>query len=79
MTVVSRPKGCASGTHRFLISEWRSGPGYERANSYTCQHCLMLIEGDNLVKQTRCALHADGDAVQVVETNNSGFIAKDIG
>ena len=62
MYKVSKCKDCCAGKHCFVVSEWRSGTNWKRANSYTCQHCLAIVEGDNVVKQTRAELHPIQDS-----------------
>ena len=72
---IRRAKKCADGDHTFAISEWRIGNSgtVQKANSWTCIHCLHSVEGDYSVKQIRAELHA----VQDSKTATDGADTKD--
>ncbi len=36
---------CESGHHNFIISAWLYTSTTQKANAYTCQRCLLTLEG----------------------------------
>lgn len=70
-----RPKKCEQGDHEFTVSEWRIAANgtSQKANAWTCIHCLHAIEGDYSVKQIRGTLHP----IQVGQTDAHGADTKD--
>lgn len=72
---IRRAKKCSDGDHTFNVSEWRIANNgvVQKANSWTCIHCLHTVEGDYSVKQVRAILHP----VQDDEADDKGAKSKD--
>lgn len=50
---------CEKGNHQFIISNWVVSQTMQKANSYTCQRCLLTVEGNHDVKLLREQIHVE--------------------
>ena len=50
---------CQTGNHFFIVSNWVHTPVSQKANSWTCQRCLLTVDGAHEVNKLKEVLHAD--------------------
>jgi hypothetical protein len=59
---VVKPDDCKADKHLFIVSNWVHTPTSQKANSWTCQRCLLTVDGAHDVNKLKSELHADGNA-----------------
>ena len=42
--MITKPNGCESDHHTFVVSKWVTTGGYQKSTHMMCQHCLLPIE-----------------------------------
>lgn len=58
MTTPKLSTDCQNGYHKFIVSRWVISSFNKVANAYTCENCLLTIEGGNVINDTRNLIHA---------------------
>ncbi len=53
---VRRAGDCKNGNHNFVVSRWMLSTNQQTANGYTCQRCLLTVEGRNEIEKLRAEI-----------------------
>jgi hypothetical protein len=62
---IKKPDLCSTGDHHFIVSHWKFDAKKQYAVSYTCQRCLLSIDGNLDVDTVKAILHAKEDAQSI--------------
>jgi hypothetical protein len=49
---------CSTGNHLFIVSRWLFGPQQQSASGFTCQRCLLTIDGQDKITELRNEIDA---------------------
>jgi hypothetical protein len=55
--MIKKPQECAKGNHIFVISNWNFDTKSQKSNGWTCQKCLLTVEGKSDIDALRAKLH----------------------
>ena len=59
MAKIVKQKDCENGNHQFVVSQWLFDSKSQKANGWTCQRCLLEVQGKNDICKQRESIHAD--------------------
>ena len=59
---VKRCKKCDGGEHTFIVSRWHMMGELQAAAGFTCQHCLLAVDGKHDIEKMREAVHESKEA-----------------
>lgn len=62
MSKIKKSSECYMGNHLFIVSNWQFTPTYQKANAWTCQRCLITVEGKKDIDTLRGQIHETGNS-----------------
>lgn len=48
---ISKSTACKDGKHTFIVSMWQDKGGFKKAVHMRCQHCMILMDVDEIIMQ----------------------------
>lgn len=64
---INKSDSCSKGNHQFIVSNWANNGTTQKANAFTCQFCLISVDGILDIEKLKAETHATGNT----ETKNS--------
>jgi len=59
--MIKKHAECAKGNHLFIISNWAFDTKSQKANAWTCQRCMLTVEGMKDIQALRAKIHETGN------------------
>lgn len=59
---VRRGQDCADGNHTFIVSRWLVTGQSQAANGFTCQKCLLTVDGKKDIEELKASINEQHSA-----------------
>lgn len=59
---VTKGQDCLAGKHQFIVSNWSFDATKQKANGFTCQFCLISVDGTLEVDKLKSDIHEGRNA-----------------
>lgn len=56
---IIKSSSCDNGNHQFIVSNWQYSATAQKANAWTCQWCLVSIDGKSDINKIKDSLHSE--------------------